>query len=243
MQQLKCFSILLLLALCVISCGKDNEEGTPGPSETLKSFNFDDLTVGQTFRYSLFFGNDYFTPGENDMFYYSGDTLQLEITEVNEYGVKIKESILPTSAMFIDLHNYYGLNKEAVYENQWVVSNDSLMIYMSDDMSHTPKSHLFRLPSAGNNVKLPLNVNTSEEIEIDGWKTSVSPYTDDGNYFVDDLELLGNVYDYLNVAVRHSFMNVDGPGHTYVYNKEFGFVRVVEINPWFGSGVGWDRID
>lgn len=245
----KTMQLARLLAFCFISlflitsCGKDDVPGEVEENKGLTDFNLSNLQVGETFRFVLHQGEEYWTNGTNNLYQYSGDTLELEVTELRFGSVVIKESILPTSNMFNDPSPYYWMGKDSIYENQWSVVDDTLRVTDIKGTSERPESHLlYYTYSNTNEMLVPMNDFDGEEVNIDGWKTD-HPYCEcEIDLITTNLELLGNTYDRLNVAIRNTPMQLDGNGSTFVYSHNNGFVRTSNYSWWTGTGYGWDRI-
>jgi hypothetical protein len=192
------------------------------------------LTVGQKIKYTLLIGHDYLTD-LNYAFTYMHDTLELKVLEKDKNKVLISEQITAGSFMKINNSEYYP-HKDEVYQNYWIIRDDSLILTSPD---HFPHSHLLYCH------KLPLDDFDTKAVQIIGWKTTV-PYSEvairDRKYYVMNYTLLDHFYDRLNIYVINKPMAADGEGTTTIYSKIYGIVRTSVYSGWVSWGYGWDRL-
>ncbi len=199
------------------------------------------LEKGQIFRYVLLLGSDYY---HSDTFYYSGDTLQLEVLEVNGDSLLISERITDLSNMkFEEDYSYDWYNdRDAVHTNYWILRNDSLIF---EPVSGRFKSHLIsydHITDIPYNINLSLRLFNEEEVEITGWKTSY-PYTEDHvELFTNNYSLFGNQYERLNINIYNPRLGSDAFGFTTVYSKDYGIIKTSKYLFFTKSGIGWDKL-
>jgi len=199
--------------------------------------NILNLELGQKIRYVLLTGEGY-SDINSDNFTYRGDTLELEVLEVDNDKFLISEKITPFSNMMVNNDTYYWENKDAIYKNYWNVRNDSLIFDLGSF-----RSHLIHRFATFTRPKFLLREIEGQEIQILGWKTSF-PYTESNvELFAKNYNLLGNHYDRLNVFINNAIMATDGPGNTTIYSKEHGIVRTSVYSWWTGTGYGWDLLE
>ncbi|MBK6263858.1 hypothetical protein JKA74_02320 [Marivirga sp. S37H4] len=199
------------------------------------------LKKGQIFRYVLLWGSDYY---HSDTFYYSGDTLQLEVLEVNGDSLLISETITDLSNMKFEQDYSYSWfsDRDAVHTNYWIMRNDSLIF---EPISGRFKSHLIghdHMTDIPYNINLSLRLFNEEEVEITGWRTSY-PYTEDHvELFTNNYSLFGNQYDHLNINIYNLRLGSDAFGFTTVYSKEYGIIKTSKYLFFTKSGIGWDKL-
>ena len=246
MKNLDLRIITLLLSLCVVLVGCNDDESNPMEEEVVTGndpalFKFEDLEVGQTFLYSLLQGEQYFNNEEKELFFYTNDTLEIELINIDGNVFTFRERILPTSAMHGSDENYYWMDKDSIYINDWIIENDSLKILATEGFDIS--SHLF---FSGNfwlsGVFIPLQDFSGEQATVEGWKTSSDFCECDRDLFTEDFTLFDTNYDRLNIAIRDTPMAGDGNGSSYIYSTSYGIVRSTHYSAWTGRGFGWDRI-
>jgi len=227
----------IFLSLCIFSalqCRLFDNTLPVFPSD-FNQMDLDQMQTGQTFHYLFLIGSGY--PDPNDQqFYYTGDTLELKVLEFNSIGYYISESITPGSPVWnMDSTRYYGIQKDSVYVNLWIVRNDSLFIQSIHPEQYTHSHLLFRSDFA-------LMHFTEAEVKMKGWKTTY-PYNEaDARLFATDYKLLGHTYPRLNVYINNSPMAGDGPGNTTIFSRPFGIIRTSSYSFWTGMGIGWDKL-
>ena len=230
------FFYLLVLTTIFSACSDDDlieEEECRTPSNHI---DFTNPAEGQTSSYLLLTGEQYFDDNNNFSFEYTGDTLILTVESITSDGILIKEELsegstgeaLSSWILDIDLPHYITA----------VIDNDSIQFF--PEVAINPASLLF----GGHvyNDKLPLTNITENETTIEGWKNGLGYCECDREGFVTDTNLLGYDYERLNIAIRNAEMQVDGPGHTYVYSANEGIVRYSIYSWWSSTGIGWDRL-
>ncbi len=227
--------VYMLSALFMIVGCQDDDMIDPVEEfsvHVITPMDLNQLSVGQQFKYVSLTAEDYWI-SDNTQFNYRGDTLELEVVSVVGDKYLISERITAYSNMMTDSVIYYWNQKDSIFHNYWLVRNDSLLL---DYDRPWFKSHLMFRPN------LSFNCFEGEEVEIQGWKTSY-PYTESNvELFTTRYSLLNNRYDKLNIFINNSPMQVDGPGNTTVYSKNFGIVRTSTYSWWTGDGFGWDKL-
>lgn len=223
-------SIVLLPSLAALlllnACRDIKEEPAPtGPDPVV----FDALAVGKVFKYLGFEGKNY-NYGDGSEFTYSNDTLVLKVVSKDAAWFKIEESL-----HYVDSVGWYGQEKDATYY---------YFLYMKDEKLHIeiPASQRSRIFRSNNAWTLPLSAIEGPTVAIKGWKTDL-PYCEcykEG--FTENYTLFGQLYPRLNVVMDDTFMQVDGPGRTYLYSPHEGIVKFSEYSWWTQSGYGWDLI-
>ncbi len=227
----------------MMSCNDDEEMVKEDPVEQgnqIQMFYFENLEVGQTFRFSLLSGERYFDNEQKSLFEYTGDTLEIELIAKSENDFTFTERILPTSAMFSNDDINYWMGKDSVYTHNWKIENDTLKVVPSDKTRF--KSHLY---FGGNfwegGVFIPLDDFNNQSTTIEGWKTAEDFCQCNRDLYTENFSLFDVEYDRLNVAIRDEPMAGDAKGNTYLYNKTDGIVRSTHYSAWSGRGFGWDR--
>jgi hypothetical protein len=202
------------------------------------------LREGQIFRYVLLRGSDYFS--NNDNFYYCGDTLQLEVLDVDGDRFLISERVTDLSNMKVnndESYYYYGVDKDATYTNYWIIRNDSLIFEPITDefKSHLIVSWVAHAYSAYN-PNLPLGSFDGEEVQITGWKSSYPYYEGNVKLFTNNYNLLDHYYDFLNILINNYQLAGDLSGYTTVYSPRYGIVKTSTYDFWPSEGIGWDKL-
>lgn len=231
--------LLSLLSLSIFTaCEKeDHQDILPEvPTELLTgSLNFSDWEIGDKFSYVMLSGEGYWD--SNPSFEYTGDTLICEVIDKKENEFVVKESLSRNSSIFTAPEPYY-YNADSIFINNWSVVEDELYI-IPTGINNYFRSHLFYREY----VPIALNEFVEEKIEINSWITDYNSTDFNKELYAEDFTLLGQSYDRLNVVVNNEAMAADGPGFTYIYSKDHGIVRTTTVSPWFGTGIGWDRLD
>jgi len=231
---MKSSALLIPLILLLFSCSENEEYRVQNEKNDFK------FEVGQKLRYILLTGEGYREPAIPD-FVYTGDTLELEVLEVDNNKYLISEKITPLSNMMVNNDDYYWGYKDSIYVNQWIIRNDSLAF---ETTNNTFRSHLIRKFSLTfHNRNLSLEEFDGEEVQITGWKTSYPYHENNVELYTTNYTLLGNYYDRLNVYYNNGFMATDGPGFTTVFSKEHGIIRTSEYSWWTNTGYGWDKLN
>ena len=225
------------LALICLFCGFlmisgcDDDDQVPSSMNTLE-MNLDNLRIGNTFRYTLLKGERY-PFAENNVFEYTGDTLELQVIAINDGTYKISEKITSNSNMRINGEDYYWEFGDSIYTNMWEIRNDSLFI---SSPGHYLESHLFGRSS------FAFSPPDAMETSISGWKTTSGYRESDAHFFVRQYAQFGQLYDRLSIFINNRPMQVDGPGNTTVYSREHGIIRMTRYSWWTGTGYGWDKL-
>ncbi|MCB0651938.1 MAG: hypothetical protein KDC85_11740 [Saprospiraceae bacterium] len=226
--------LLFFMLISLFSCTNLTTE-TPEPENQNQVYNenpirFSALEVGQKSAYVMLIGSNYSDSLNFDDFYYFNDTLIVEIISEDENGFLVEEYTTPGS---VPLYNM----SDTTYQYYLKVENDLLKVY-HPDAQYGILSYLF-----WHSVdSLDLTPFTNQEIQIKGWKTSLEYCECDHFGYVQNYELFGMTYDYLNVSVRDFFMAVDGDGTTFVYSNTDGLVRTTSYSWWGQTGTGWDLL-
>lgn len=220
-------SALLLWASC-----RDRREPLQPASGNFIRFN--DMQIGQSSRYVLFEGEDYYDPDNFD-FVYRPDTLVLTVVGADANGFLIEEKMTPGSA---SRHGAgYIIDADSIYRYYFSVNDDTLFqkalpgpgAYLNHRLGYTT-------------LELPLAQFTGPEIEIIGWK----PDFMDGNFYwsaIDrDYQLFGVFYPDVNVLSDNRFMPPDGPGVWCAYTATNGLIKIATYNSWTRQGQGWDLL-
>jgi len=224
------FTLLLLFAIGV-SCSKNDDDDCGAPAQA-KSENFlESMSVGDKFYYSLLLGENYFEGSESE-YYYTGDTLELEVLQVTTAGTVISQKITDGSQM-VSNPDFYYWQRDSVYVNTWKIEGDSLFIE-SDGPYYS--NHLL------SNSRLKFSDYTEQEVEIIGCCTSYDHSEQNAQLYATNYTLFGHNYDSLSVYIYNEPMSYDGNGSTAVYSKSHGVVRASTYGSWSPIVYGWDRI-
>lgn len=236
------YSLFFLLSLCLFfACSKPDLEPTPDLCPNPTTFNNpiipNNLQVGQRNRYLLFSGSQYgAASGEN--FAYLPDTLIVEVSEKNSNGFVFKEyftcgSLPVKGALWLVVY------ADSAITHQVRVVNDSLWFEPDPEIGSCCTASRLTFQRS---VKLPLKRVSSPETAIDGWKTT-QPYAEtDRMAFIQNANLLGKTWPFLNTAILNRGMATDGPGFTFLYDGEYGIARSVYYSWWSQEGFGFDYL-
>ncbi len=226
-------NIILFLLIFAIGtgCSKDDDAGCDNPIPEANENFLQSMTVGDKLYYSMLSGENYFEPTV-DNFWYTGDTLVLEVLETSDAGVLISQRITAGSNMLADSGFYYW-QKDSVYTNTWSIVGDSL--FLASDALYSG-THLLGIS------RLKFSDYSEQEVELTGWRTSFDYSESNAQLFTTDYTLFEHYYDSLTVYIHNQPMSYDGNGSTAVYSKTHGVVRGSEVGWWTQSGYGWDRI-
>ena len=119
--------VYLFLTLAVFSCTSNTFEEVEFIPETTTTMNLDMFEEGQSFRYALIIG-DALGPDPVEEFFYTGDTLEIEIIEIVGDRIMISETITENSVIRNEEVDYYFNDPSNTYVNEWTIRNDSLII-------------------------------------------------------------------------------------------------------------------
>ncbi|MCB0651899.1 MAG: hypothetical protein KDC85_11545 [Saprospiraceae bacterium] len=232
------YLFFFILAVFISSCTKLSTE-TFVPTDTLTVFNdnpimFCGLEVGQKSAYVLLQGNQYFNNQANDDYQYLHDTLIAEIVAQDENGFLVKEYLTPGSDPLPDGVYYMA---DSTYQYYLKTHLDSIKIYHPE-----AEYGILSLLYWHNDQTLALSNFTNQEADIVGWKTSLSYCECDQTAYDPFYELFGTPYENLNISILNAFMQVDGPGSTYIYSNLNGMIRTSHYGWWTQSGFGWDLL-
>jgi hypothetical protein len=226
------------LALIIGSCTKLSTE-TPIPVDNPKVYNdnpimFCGLAVGQQSAYILLEGSQYNNNNVLDDFIYVNDTLIVEVIAEDENGFLVKEYLTEGSAPLP--MGVYQI-PDSTFQYYLKIENDSLK-YFDPDAEYGLNSLLFWYSSGA----LALDLYDNQEATIEGWKTSL-PYCEcNQTGYAPIYELFGVTYEDLNISIRNTDMQVDGPGTTYIYSNLYGMVKSSHYSWWTATGFGWDLV-
>ena len=235
MKLLKSIAVALtLFGLPFACCKKDCTDPVPSTAKCNNNpIRFDALAVGQASCYLGLSGENY-NSNTADQFVYSDDTLEVSIIAQDGNGFMVAEKF-----------EYVGLvddwlkpDKDSVYHYYIKVSNDTLRFKPINNTYLFSRIFSYQIVMQG----LPLGKYTNQSIEIKGWKTSL-PYCEcrkEG--YIENYDLLGRTYPYLNVLVENTAMTLDGNGETYVFGAGAGLVRASNYSWWSSTGIGWDLL-
>ena len=191
------------------------------------------LAVGQKSTYVLLEGRQYFNNAILDDFNYLPDTLVVEVISEDEHGFLVQESLTENSA---PLPEFFYLEPDSSYQYYLKIENNHLHFFDLDD-SYGINSTLFW------QWKDSLDLNLFEqETDISGWKTSLGYCECDQTGYDPTFELFGTTYENLNISIRNTDMQLDGPGTTFIYSNIHGMVRSSHYGWWTQSGNGWDLL-
>lgn len=218
----------IFAVLFLVTCSKSDEEFIEN-SRFANILQFDNLQVGQQSYYQLLTIDNFW---QNANFEYIEDTLVVEVVaKLADHVFEIKEYFLNPSER---LDTILWDNYEEV-TNIWTFKNDSIEI-TNNDSKYISTILTF---SRG---QIPVHNISVQKAQIKGWKIDV-PYQGSYNeYYIKNFELNGFTYEHLNAVVDNVSMQVDGPGYTWIYNEQSGFVKMATYSPWTGSGIGFDLI-
>ncbi|MBN8681880.1 MAG: hypothetical protein J0L99_04485 [Chitinophagales bacterium] len=239
-----------ILLCCFIACGLFITACTnckePGPENNAilcgDDLSFDmpiipgDLQVGQRNRYRLLRGNGYGSASGLD-FEYLPDTLIVEVATKNGDVYTLKEFFSCGSQKLTDKPGF------VVYADSFAtvhvrVANDSFYILPSIGSCCNDSRLFFNHAGA-----LPLQRTIGPIVQIDGWKTTLNYHESNKMALINDAEILDKLWPSLNVASLNAGMQVDGPGFTFLYDREYGIARTAYYSWWTQAGYGFDYME
>ncbi|MCC7246443.1 MAG: hypothetical protein IT269_12240 [Saprospiraceae bacterium] len=212
---------------------KDHSLDDPQPNNS-GPIRFDHPFVGQQSKYLLLTGEDYYQPAAPNDFIYQSDTLQLTIVAQDVNGYIIEEKLLYNGSVT----PWLASDKDSIYHYAMKIENDSVKIKKLS--GNYFRSRIFGYHP--NYYGLPLQSFTNQKTEIIGWKTDFSYCECYRTAYTENYTQFGINYNRLNVLIQNSPMQLDGPGETFVYEKQYGIVRASTYSWWTQSGIGWDLL-
>lgn len=183
------------------------------------------LEVGQESRYLGFVGENY-RDADKTEFSYTGDTLIVEVVEQTSEGFVVEEYLSDGS-----VSDTLAQKTKIVYLLN--VENDQLTA--TSRTGRGSASALYRF-------NLDLSDGAGDEVQLAGWKTTLSYCECNKEGFLTGQQVLGKTYDRLNMIQENLGMAVDGPGFTYIYSGDDGMVRQYTVSWWTNTGEGWDLL-
>lgn len=227
------FFLLLLFATILLSPSCTRCPEMEDPVTSAGPIRFDQLSVGQRSRYIGLEAENYHS-GDGSEFTYSDDTLVLEIVGQDAQGFKVAETL-----HYVDsVSNWHEYDRDSTYLYYLTVIGDTLRLTPVGAPYFRSRLFVYYASSDG----LPLANFGDMEVAIKGWKTDL-PYCECRKTgFTKDYTLFGESYPLLNVLLDNTSMQVDGPGHTYVYSAEDGVVKFSQYSWWTSTGYGWDLL-
>ncbi len=223
------FLVLALFIFLAAACHKD---GPVEPTPKTPSIRFGAMEVGQKSRYLGLLGAEYYS--SLDSFFYTQDTLQLEIIGHDDNGYLVEETYR-YAAPVSPLLEY---EKDSIFRYYFQVVNNTLQVkQVGSTYIH---SRIFGY--LGGMQGLPLSDISSPKLEIGGWKTSLNYCECHQIGYAEAYRLFGQLYPRLNILVENSPMALDGNGETYIYSKSNGIVRFSTYSWWTQTGYGWDLL-
>ena len=218
-----------IFLLCLFSCKKD-------PIKIIEEtkVNFENPKVGNFSHYVLLQGEN-IRDRDNNSYEYMTDTLRIEIVDIDENGYLIEETLTAGSA---------SLNGE----NNVSFPTQTISYYLniSDEMVsiknlHTRiKSRLFFMPDEIEGLQTAKYEDL--EVKMESWKTSLPFQTKFQLAFLENFELLGKMYDHLNVVINNDPMKDQLSGYTHIYSMKDGLVRSSSYSAHTDKGFGWDLL-
>ena len=236
-----------LFAICVLiiflSVGCDKEKLVDPKENHGLNINFNDLQVGQINTYLRYTAVGYRDTNSHQNFTYQKDTLHVAVTDQEGDFFLVEEYLTRNSEIF-DEENGQFFEDTIIYKIK--IEGDTLVVQgKPDDYS----SYLFtQFSTADWNVnedrimKFPITDITNQKTEIKGWKTTSGYSESYKTFFAEECEILGKDFGRVNVIVDNVPMQVDGNGSTYIYNRDFGFVKSFTYGWWVDNGTGWDLL-
>lgn len=229
---MKKYLIYFFLIATGISCTKSDDDCACADPQVEEGNFLDNLRIGDKLYYSMLLGENYHDQTE-EIYNYTGDTLELEVLAKSANGVEISQRITPGSNMMVsDTANYYS-NPDSVYVNTWKILGDSL--FVESDAAYF-QTHLLSVS------RMKFSDYTEPEVELTGWRTSYDYSESNAQLYTTDYTLFGQHYDTLSVYIHNQPMSYDGNGSTIVFSKSDGIVRSSTYGWWTQSGYGWHLI-
>ncbi len=229
--------IVPLGLLALFSCELEEDRvyvDDPILIQTQKAIRFDRLAIGQESRYLLFRGERYAQADSHNDYTYLPDTTVIRVTDFDGESFIFREWLTPGSASRNGAK--YLSDPDSTFEYFVRIEDDSLRIFFFEGY---PTSRVYRWFSVKG---LPLEIDQTREIPIEGWKTML-PYCECvQSGFTRNFNPFNRNYSHLNVIIDNYWMQVDGPGSTLVFKRELGLVRAVNYSWWTGQGTGWDLL-
>ena len=195
-----------------------------------------DLQLGQRSRFLLLRGNGYGSASGLD-FEYLPDTLIVEVFAQKGDTFSLREFFTCGSQELADKPGFV-VYADSFATVQVRVANDSFYILPSIASCCNDSRLFFNHATA-----LPLAHTLNPEVQITGWKTTLPYHESNIMAFILNTELLGKNWPFLNVASLNAGMQVDGPGFTFLYDREYGIARTAYYSWWTQAGYGFDYME
>ncbi len=195
--------------------------------------SFTEPQVGQQNCYLHFHGSDYCNQNEFETITYFNDTLILTIDSVLASGDFIVSEKLSDGS---DGTIWSLTTAIEPVSHTFQFENDSLTI-----ISNPNTSSLWSWLGSEGQQSIDLNETTENQTFIKGWKTGLSCSPTMFGFAIEQ-NILGKIYDHLNININDSAFDVDGEGYTFIYNLEEGIVAYYSSYPWTLNGIGWHLI-
>ena len=231
-------AILLLFSIIFLnSCSNKDFELINTNSEVFETVNADqmnltNLKVGQKFRFSFYVGAKF----NINYHEYTGDTLEIEILEVNETKKKFKISekiINGKNKVYPPELSYWFRNKDSIYVNELGIRNDSLIIRNKSNF----KSHLFFRVKEVSILEFQ-----DRDARMNGFYTPFFYTSYRLDLFTQNYSIQDYTYNHLNVVIDNSGTAGGGGGGILIYNLNDGITRSGGYLISDSVVHGWDRI-
>lgn len=237
MKRFTIYFITISLIFLLASCGKEDQDDTLSRCETfIDSMNFDSMEVGDQFKFVFFIGENYFNDELNG-FYFTGDTLVLEVLQVDGYEKIISEKLTPGSRSFLNDTSEYYAEADSHYINKWLVRPEFMRLEKEGDevRSHLMHKHLIEYPKS-----------TARRASFDQWKMVDRDQegVDDKSYIIYGAQFgeceFFKLFAYTDIITYHIH---DALLYVTIYHRAYGIVS----SYWLSSGNqiqprGWLRL-
>lgn len=246
LSKINTLIFIVTISILISSCNKDplsSDDGNKPVIITEKATGAIDIAspkVGQSTQFAFFYGTNFGDQEVNDYFY-TKDTLKLEIIAKEDGMYKIQESILKNSEIYTSINNSYipDFAVDNIYYLKVDTINQKVTLYANKNKSTSANSHLF---GYFDSLELSLNENSNTNHDIKGWKIFPILVQNTSNYLIKNWKIRGKEYSNINAIVDYRAMANDGPGKNYIYSKKHGLLRFTTISPMRNFGKGWDLI-
>ena len=219
-------TIFILFTVMMLSCTSQDEEAFKFDlSGVFDQINFDKPEVGQVSNY-IYFNGLLFGDAESSI-EYSGDTLNIELTNISGGNFTFQEQITAGSSVNFDSDPYID-EYDLLKTSEWKLENDTLKLVGGETFLDWNMDGKISLLSNEETLATSLN----------NWGPST--VTQDLYYRVDNANINDFNYEDLSISFHAITQDVHSEVNYIIGNRSFGIVRTSFFNSNSISGHGWD---
>lgn len=234
---MKNFALFIIFSLPLFACRHEPNpfDGAKTDCETANRIQFANPKIGQLNRYLMYQAEGYLLEDSHQNFQYLPDTLLLEVVGEDSEGFIFREFFTAGSKPLSDWQIFVNYESDAI---NWhgKVEQDFFQVKTGEFYHQKSRFLFFTDP------RLPLKKITENKTSIEGWKTKLKYCECDETAFAENFEQFGVYFPHLNIVKNDSWMQVDGPGTTYIFDPACTMAKILHVDWWTQKGYGFDLL-